>query len=262
MMRSDGVLSQTSAAASSRCSRISSPSSRRPSRSASCSRSSWRCRRKVRKWPPLPPGSKVNRSDLRQRCREAARWSSSEPQFRSEIKLILFPKLCIVIFENVLLRVIVECSYLIKFLRYCRFDCSLSTVRYETKSVDARLFFGNSPSLLQVIVECNNLIRFLRYHGSNVLRFNSINLSAAAAMFRDSAMTRADLDLTFTSYDLKRLELYSRNMVDYHLITDLLPTLTKLYFLNRLDVNFSAVQAVNSHAYRFYIFTVPFLQGF
>ena len=87
-----------------------------------------------------------------------------------------------------------------------------------------------------------------------MLQSNSTNRSVAAAMFRDSAMTRADLDLTFTSYDLKRLELYSRNMVDYHLITDLLPTLTKLYFLNRLDVNFSAVQAVNSHANVLYFY--------
>ncbi|CAN0119983.1 unnamed protein product, partial [Ascophyllum nodosum] len=35
-------------------------------------------------------------------------------------------------------------------------------------------------------------------------------------------------------HDLKRLELYSRNLVDYHLITDLLPTLSKLYFLGRM----------------------------
>lgn len=34
-------------------------------------------------------------------------------------------------------------------------------------------------------------------------------------------------------HDLKRLGLYSRNLVDYHLITDLLPMLSKLYFLGR-----------------------------
>ena len=32
-----------------------------------------------------------------------------------------------------------------------------------------------------------------------------------------------ELDLILTKYDLKRLDLYSRNMVDYHLIMDLLP---------------------------------------
>ena len=35
-------------------------------------------------------------------------------------------------------------------------------------------------------------------------------------------------------HDLKRLGLYSRNLVDYHLITDLLPMLSKLYFLGRM----------------------------
>ncbi|CAN0531163.1 unnamed protein product, partial [Ectocarpus sp. 8 AP-2014] len=35
-------------------------------------------------------------------------------------------------------------------------------------------------------------------------------------------------------HDLKRLGLYSRNLVDYHLITDLLPMVSKLYFLGRM----------------------------
>ena len=34
-------------------------------------------------------------------------------------------------------------------------------------------------------------------------------------------------------HDLKRLGLYSRNLVDYHLITELLPMLSRLYFLGR-----------------------------
>ena len=32
-----------------------------------------------------------------------------------------------------------------------------------------------------------------------------------------------ELQRTFSKYDLKRLELYSRQMADHHLITDLLP---------------------------------------
>ena len=31
------------------------------------------------------------------------------------------------------------------------------------------------------------------------------------------------MESVLTTYDMKRLELYARNMVDYHLITDLLP---------------------------------------
>ncbi len=48
-----------------------------------------------------------------------------------------------------------------------------------------------------------------------------------------------------TKYDLKRLELYSQNMVDYHLVTDMLPMLSKLYFMRRIDTQLSIVQSVS-----------------
>lgn len=49
----------------------------------------------------------------------------------------------------------------------------------------------------------------------------------------------------FTVYDMKRLELYSQNLVDHHLITDLLPSLAQMFFLGRLalDVHLSAAQS-------------------
>ncbi|KAL2712670.1 RNA cytidine acetyltransferase [Vespula squamosa] len=51
------------------------------------------------------------------------------------------------------------------------------------------------------------------------------------------------LDVYFTSYDLKRLDMYSNNMADYHLIMDLLPSLARLYFLNMMgDIHFSPAQ--------------------
>nr|CAI5852035.1 unnamed protein product [Callosobruchus analis] len=57
-------------------------------------------------------------------------------------------------------------------------------------------------------------------------------------------LSKHELDIHFTNYDIKRLEMYSNNLVDYHLIMDLLPTLAKLYFLNQLgDVHMSAVQS-------------------
>ncbi|CAL7945133.1 unnamed protein product [Xylocopa violacea] len=57
-------------------------------------------------------------------------------------------------------------------------------------------------------------------------------------------LTKDILDIFFTSYDLKRLAMYSNNMVDYHLIMDLLPSLARLYFLNMMpDTHLSAVQS-------------------
>ena len=61
-------------------------------------------------------------------------------------------------------------------------------------------------------------------------------------------MSRPELDTYFTKYDLKRLELYSQNMVDYHLIMDLLPTISRLHFLHHIDVHLSAAQSVRGFA--------------
>ena len=53
-----------------------------------------------------------------------------------------------------------------------------------------------------------------------------------------------------SQYDLKRLECYSRNMADYHLIMDLLPTVSKIYCLGMMgDTHFSAVQLVSKYSY-------------
>lgn len=47
------------------------------------------------------------------------------------------------------------------------------------------------------------------------------------------AMSAAELACFFTPHDVKRLEAYSKNQVDYHMVVDLLPDLARLYFLNR-----------------------------
>ncbi|XP_076450186.1 RNA cytidine acetyltransferase-like [Babylonia areolata] len=45
-----------------------------------------------------------------------------------------------------------------------------------------------------------------------------------------------------TARNIKRLEKYAQNLVDYHQILDLIPGLSHLYFTNRLNVHLSAVQ--------------------
>ncbi|XP_066541065.1 RNA cytidine acetyltransferase [Hoplias malabaricus] len=62
----------------------------------------------------------------------------------------------------------------------------------------------------------------------------------------DSPATLSSVDLAaqFTPYDLKRLEMYSRNMVDYHLIMDMVPAVARMFFLKRLgDLSLSAAQS-------------------
>eukprot|EP00164_Ancoracysta_twista_P013589 GFYU01021760.1.p1 GENE.GFYU01021760.1~~GFYU01021760.1.p1 ORF type:complete len:465 (+),score=162.21 GFYU01021760.1:31-1425(+) len=58
------------------------------------------------------------------------------------------------------------------------------------------------------------------------------------------ALSKTELDLHFTPYDLKRLDSYSRNLVDYHMVLDLLPRVAELFFHRKLqNINVSHVQS-------------------
>jgi len=58
-------------------------------------------------------------------------------------------------------------------------------------------------------------------------------------------LTLSELNYLLTPHDLKRVELYGRNLCDHYLIADLLPALARLYFTGRLgsDFNLSSLQA-------------------
>nr|XP_033784109.1 RNA cytidine acetyltransferase [Geotrypetes seraphini] len=59
-----------------------------------------------------------------------------------------------------------------------------------------------------------------------------------------TVLNRSELAAVFIPYDLKRLEMYSRNMVDYHLIMDLIPAVSRLFFLQQLgSLSLSAAQS-------------------
>ncbi|XP_035251629.1 RNA cytidine acetyltransferase [Anguilla anguilla] len=58
-----------------------------------------------------------------------------------------------------------------------------------------------------------------------------------------SALSNPELAAQFSPYDLKRLEMYSRNMVDYHLVMDMIPAVARMFFLKQLgDISLSAAQ--------------------
>ncbi len=58
-------------------------------------------------------------------------------------------------------------------------------------------------------------------------------------------ISAGELGYHLTHHDLKRLELYGRNLCDHHLVTDLLPPVARLYFTGRFGSEFklSSVQA-------------------
>ncbi|KIW21275.1 hypothetical protein PV08_01855 [Exophiala spinifera] len=62
-----------------------------------------------------------------------------------------------------------------------------------------------------------------------------------------SPMTRSELDALFSPFDLARLESYANNLLDYHVILDLMPSIAMLFFTGRLklapcNVSLSGVQ--------------------
>ena len=58
-------------------------------------------------------------------------------------------------------------------------------------------------------------------------------------------LTQGELSLLMSPFDLKRLESYANNMLDYHVILDLMPIIATWYFEKRLgeEVKLSAVQS-------------------
>ncbi|KAL9043898.1 MAG: hypothetical protein Q9214_002930, partial [Letrouitia sp. 1 TL-2023] len=77
----------------------------------------------------------------------------------------------------------------------------------------------------------------------------SINESANNGTKLDSSvpprpLTKPDLDETFSPFDLKRLDSYANNMLDYHVIIDMVPQIAFFYFIGRLSpaVSLTGVQ--------------------
>lgn len=69
------------------------------------------------------------------------------------------------------------------------------------------------------------------------------NASESAAKQHAAPLTPAEVRFFLTSDDLSRLASYAHNLVDYHMIMDLLPQLARLYFARRLgEVSLSALQ--------------------
>jgi N-acetyltransferase 10 len=75
----------------------------------------------------------------------------------------------------------------------------------------------------------------------------SVSASKGSELDRSNppkAYTKSELDDLFTPFDLKRLDKYADQMLDYHVIMDMLPDIAKLYFKGQLGstISLSRVQ--------------------
>lgn len=62
----------------------------------------------------------------------------------------------------------------------------------------------------------------------------------------DQPLTKTELDSLFSPFDLKRLDSYANNMLDYHVILDMIPQIALLHFTGRLSpaVTVTGVQSL------------------
>ncbi|KRY23686.1 Trehalase, partial [Trichinella patagoniensis] len=75
-----------------------------------------------------------------------------------------------------------------------------------------------------------------------ILAKPNLQILNAQAATETTPLDRKELAVYFTNHDLKRIEMYSRNLIDHHLIVDLVPSIGKLYFLGKLNINLNAVE--------------------
>lgn len=93
----------------------------------------------------------------------------------------------------------------------------------------------------------NSLLSY-QFRNFPVLTALSINEAASNGAKLDGTetapLTKEELDRYMSPFDLKRLESYANNMLDYHVILDLLPTIATLYFNGKIKqgVNLSGIQ--------------------
>ena len=67
-----------------------------------------------------------------------------------------------------------------------------------------------------------------------LLVLESANAGAKLAETSPEQLTKAQLDQLLSPFDLKRLESYADNMLDYHVILDMVPLIANLHFTGRL----------------------------
>ncbi|KAL7878845.1 hypothetical protein AOLI_G00098190 [Acnodon oligacanthus] len=89
-------------------------------------------------------------------------------------------------------------------------------------------------------------LSLLSYQFSSFSPTLALNILQNKNVKDDSPATLTSMELAaqLTPYDLKRLEMYSRNMVDYHLIMDMVPAVARMFFLKQLGgISLSAAQS-------------------
>ncbi|XP_063684232.1 RNA cytidine acetyltransferase-like [Bolinopsis microptera] len=87
------------------------------------------------------------------------------------------------------------------------------------------------------------LLNLLGYQFRKLPPQTVLNMINTAEVLNTVDATSSTAFSAISKYDFRRLKSYSDNLTDYHIILDLVPTITKLYFQGKMNLNLSPLQA-------------------
>ncbi|KAE9368617.1 DUF699-domain-containing protein [Stipitochalara longipes BDJ] len=97
----------------------------------------------------------------------------------------------------------------------------------------------------------NRFLKLLKYQFKDFAAILALSIDESANIgskldnsIQPQPFTKSELDRLMSPFDLKRLESYANNMLDYHVILDLIPDLAKAYFTGQLksDIKLTGIQ--------------------
>lgn len=87
-------------------------------------------------------------------------------------------------------------------------------------------------------------MNLLSYEFGKFPAVQALDILNSTGKVEGKPLDRASLDEILTPFDLKRLDSYANNLLDYHVILDMLPMIALAFFSERMkDVSLSSVQA-------------------
>ncbi|PMD38300.1 DUF699-domain-containing protein [Hyaloscypha variabilis F] len=97
----------------------------------------------------------------------------------------------------------------------------------------------------------NRFLKLLKYQFKEFAAVLALSIDESANMgskldssIQPQSFNKSELDRLMSPFDLKRLESYANNMLDYHVILDLIPDLATAYFTGQLksDIKLTGIQ--------------------
>lgn len=130
-------------------------------------------------------------------------------------------------------------NYILKVIHFY-FLISYSTLDFKKRFISLLSYsFKELPASLALSI-IDPPKKIMEENNNNKSFFFFVNNIEYMLVIPENEWKNFDL----SSYDMKRLESYSNNLVDFHVIMDLLPYLAQRYYQEKIPISLSAGQHV------------------